>query len=93
MEYGTNRRSGETLAAPIGEAGQIRSANMKFSRIFFFRCASPISRTRIVEPIVLTLHKGNERIGEAQTTIRSASPIVIEIAYYFCCTDRKRKYV
>jgi hypothetical protein len=28
----------------------------------------------------LALHKKNERIGEARTTIRSASPIVIEIA-------------
>jgi hypothetical protein len=26
-------------------------------------------------------HKENERIGKARTTIRSASPIVIEIAY------------
>jgi hypothetical protein len=32
--FGANRRSGETLAAPISEAGRIRSANMKFSRIF-----------------------------------------------------------
>jgi hypothetical protein len=44
-------------------------------------------------PIVLALHKGNERIGEARRTIRSASPIVIEIAKKFCCTDQKRKYV
>jgi hypothetical protein len=27
------------LAAPIGEAGRIRSANMKFSRIFFMFAA------------------------------------------------------
>jgi hypothetical protein len=44
-------------------------------------------------PIVLAQYKEKERIGEARLTIRSASPIVIEIAYYFCCTDRKRKYV
>jgi hypothetical protein len=85
--------SGETLAAPIGEAGQIRSANMKFSRIFFSCCALPIGRERIAGPIVLALHKGNERMGEEWTTIRSAWPIVIEVAYCFCCTDRKRKYV
>ncbi len=34
MAFGANRRSGGTLAAPIGEAGRIRSANMKFCRIF-----------------------------------------------------------
>jgi hypothetical protein len=33
------------------------------------------------EQIVLALHKENERTGEARTTIRSTSPIVIEIAY------------
>jgi hypothetical protein len=32
-------------------------------------------------PIVLAQHKENERIGEAQINIRSASPIVIEITY------------
>jgi hypothetical protein len=68
------------LAAPIGEAGRICSANKKFSRIFFYVCcASPIGRERIAGPIILALHKENERIGEAQTTIRSALPIVIEI--------------
>ncbi len=93
MAYGVNRRSGETLAAPIGEARRIRSANMKFSQIFYVLCASPISGVQIVAPIVLAQHKENERIGEARLTVRSASPIVIEIALYFCCTDRKRKYV
>jgi hypothetical protein len=81
------------FAAPIGKAWQIRSTNEKFSWIFFIRCALPISGERIAGPIVLALHKGNERIGEAQTTNRSASPIVIEIANKFCCTDQKRKYV
>jgi hypothetical protein len=81
------------FAAPIGEERQIRSANEKFSRIFFIRCASPISGERIVEPIVLALQKGNERIGEARTTNRNASPVVIEIANKFCYTDRKQKYV
>jgi hypothetical protein len=41
----------------------------------------------------LALHKGSERIGKALTTNRSTSPIVIEIANKFCCTDRRRKYV
>jgi hypothetical protein len=36
-----------------------------------------------VGPIVLAQQKRNERIGEARIAIRSASPIVIEIAYYF----------
>jgi hypothetical protein len=93
MACGAKRRSGETLAAPIGEAGRICSANMKFSRILLFCCASPIGGARIVGPIVLALHKGNERIGKARTTIRIALPIVIEIAYYFCCTDREQNYV
>jgi hypothetical protein len=35
--------------------------------------------TTLAEPVVLAQYKGNERIGEARTTIRSASPIVIEI--------------
>jgi hypothetical protein len=68
------------LAAPIGEAGQIRSANMKFSRIFYVRCASPLGGVQIVTPIVLAQHKKNERIGKARLTVRSTSPIVIEIA-------------
>jgi hypothetical protein len=81
------------FAAPIGKAQRIRSANEEFSRFFLIRCALPISGARIVGPIVLALHKGNERIGEARATNRSASPIVIEITNKFCCTDRKRKYV
>jgi hypothetical protein len=52
-----------------------------FRKIFVICCASPIGGVRIAGPIVLAQHKGNERIGEAQTTIHSASPIVIEIAY------------
>jgi hypothetical protein len=36
---GAFRRSGRTLAVPIGEAGRIRSANKKFSRIFFIFAA------------------------------------------------------
>ncbi len=34
VAFGANRRSGGKLAAPKGEAGRIRSANTKFSRIF-----------------------------------------------------------
>jgi hypothetical protein len=41
----------------------------------------------------LAQHKGNERIGEAQTPIRRALPIVIEIAYLFRFTDWKWKCV
>jgi hypothetical protein len=67
--------------ALIGEAGRIRSAIKKFSWIFFIRCASPIGRVRIAAQIVLVQLKRNERIGKAQITVRSASPIVIEIAY------------
>jgi hypothetical protein len=69
-----------TFIAPISEAGQIRSANKKFSRIFFLHCAKPIGGVRIPEPIVLAQHKENERIGKARKTVHSALPIVIEIA-------------
>jgi hypothetical protein len=41
----------------------------------------------------LAQHKNNERIGEAQTPVRRASPIVIQLAYKFCSTDQKRKYI
>ncbi len=81
MAFGTNRRSGGTLAAPIAEVGRIHSANMKFSRIFFYvRCASPIGGVRIAGQIVLEQHKENKRISEVQKTICNASPIVTEIA-------------
>ncbi len=53
----------------------------KISLCFLIRRTSPLSGISIAGPLVLTQHKGNKRIGEAQTTIRSASPIVIEIAY------------
>ena len=80
MAYGANRRSGETLTAPIGKAGEFVAPIRSFGGFFYVRCASPISGVRIAAPIVLALHKDNERIGEARRTIRSASPIVIEIA-------------
>ncbi len=44
-------------------------------------------------PIVLAQYKNNERIGEARTLVRRASPIVIQLAYKFRCTDRKQKYI
>jgi hypothetical protein len=52
-----------------------------FAVFFFIPCASFISRVWIAGPIVLVQHKGNERIGEAPTSIRRASPIVIEISF------------
>ncbi len=67
------------VIVPIGEAGRIRSANKKFSLIFYVRCTSPISRVWIAAPIVLAQHKENERIGKAWTPIRLALPIVTEI--------------
>ncbi len=70
-----------TFAAPIGEARRICSANNKIFVIFQNRRASPISGVRIVAPIVLAQHKERERIGKAQTPVRRASPIVIELAY------------
>jgi hypothetical protein len=50
---------------------------------FFTRGTLPISGEQIVGPIVLAQHKRNERIGEVRITVRSASPIVIEITFYF----------
>jgi hypothetical protein len=70
-----------TFATPIGKARQICSANWKFLQIFFIRCTLPIGGEQIVGPIVLALHNRNEIIGVALKTIRSALPIVIEIAY------------
>jgi hypothetical protein len=69
------------FAAPIGEARRICSANKKFTRIFFVRCALPINGEWIAAPIVLALHKEHERIDEARTSMRCISPIVIELAY------------
>jgi hypothetical protein len=66
---------------------------LRFLRIFHIRRASPINGVRIVALIVLAQHKSNERIGEARTPVRRASPIVIELAYKSRCTDRKRKFV
>ncbi len=68
--------------ALIGKARRICSDSKKFLQNFFFlRCALPIGRVRIAEPIVLAQHKRNERIGEARMTTLSTSPIVLEIAY------------
>jgi hypothetical protein len=47
----------------------------------FFLFALPIGGVRIAGPIVLAQHKGKERIGKAQATIRCASPVVTEINY------------
>jgi hypothetical protein len=69
------------FAAPIGEAGRILSANKRFSRIFFYSLRSPVGGVQIAGPIVFTQPKGDKRIGKVQTTLCSASPTVIEIAY------------
>jgi hypothetical protein len=68
-----NRQKRGKFAAPIGS----------FHGFIFIRCASPIGGERIAGPIVLVLHKGNERIGEERTTIPSALPIVIELPSNF----------
>jgi hypothetical protein len=70
-----------TLAAPTGEAGQIRSANKKFLQIYFYSLHVAHWRSTIAGPIVLVQHKGKNRIGEAQTPIHRASPIAIEISF------------
>ncbi len=73
--------------------GAFAAPILRFSRIFHICCASPISGVRMVALIVLAQHKRNERIGKAWTSVCRASSIVIELAYKFCCTDWKRKYV
>ncbi len=92
MTFTANTIGAEILTPLIGEAGPIRSANYDISRTFFIRRASPISGVKIAAPIVLALHKGQNRIGEARTPICSASPIVTELTYKLSCTGRKRKY-
>ncbi len=87
-----NITGAEWQKALIGEAGN-RSPHLqakrgefvapiiRFSRIFHICRPSPISGVRIAAPIVLAQHKEHERIGEAQTPVRCASPIVIELSY------------
>jgi hypothetical protein len=62
---------------PKGEAGRIRSANKKFSRIFLY--IFPALRLLAEYESQSPPKNENERIGEARTPIRSASPIVLEI--------------
>ncbi len=80
---GTANINGTVLRpALIGEAGALSAAALSFFRGFLYiRCASPISGARIAAPIVLALHKEHERIGKEWTSMRSGSPIVIELAY------------
>jgi hypothetical protein len=91
MENTANIIGAALRSALIGEAVRVRRAFRRsgsfaapirgFSRIFHICRASPISGVRIAAPIVLAQHKGSERIGEARTPVRCASPIVIELAY------------
>jgi hypothetical protein len=67
--------------APIGKARKFAAPIISFCGFCFIRCTLPIGEELIAGPIVLALHKGNERKGEAQTTIRNTLPIVIETAY------------
>ncbi len=77
MLLGEAEKCSPRLKAKRGEfVAPIKS----FRGFFYVRRASPVSGVRIVAPIVLALHKENERIGEAWTSIRRASPIVREIA-------------
>ncbi len=87
------RQSGAHSPRLQAKRGAFAASILRFSRIFHICCASPISGVRIVALIVLEQHKRNERIGKVRTPVCCASPIVIELAYKFCCTDRKRKYV
>ncbi len=72
-----------SIPALKGEAGRgkFTAPKIRFSWIFHIRRATPISGVRIVAPIVLAQHEEHERIGEARTPVRRASPIVIELTY------------
>ncbi len=48
---------------PVGQAGGIRHATNKKSRIFFICCASPGWAVKIAVPIILAQRKGHEKIG------------------------------
>ncbi len=66
----------------IGEAGAFAAPKLKIRGFFLLICrASPLSGVRIAAPIVLAQYKEYERIGEARTPVRRASPIVKERAY------------
>jgi hypothetical protein len=73
--------SAALFPAPIGKARKFAAQIISFRKFFFIRCTLPIGEELIAGPIVLALHKGNERIGKAQTTIRNTLPIVKETAY------------
>jgi hypothetical protein len=68
------------LAVPIGKAGQIRSTNKKFLRVFLFLLRFSYWRSRNRRANSISQHKENERIGEVRTPVSRASSIVIEIA-------------
>ncbi len=73
--------AGECSPHLQAKQGEFIAPIRSFRGFFYVRFASPIGGAGIAGLIVLALHKESERIGEARTTIRSASPIVIEIAY------------
>jgi hypothetical protein len=81
MAYAANRQSGERSPHLWAKLGKFVAPIRSFRGFFSVRCTSPIGGVRIVAPIVLAQYNENERIGEVRLTIRSASPIVIEIAY------------
>ncbi len=93
MASGTYRQSGEHSPCLWAQGGEFAAPIRSFCGFLKIFCTSPIGRVQIAGPIVFEEHKRNKRIGKAWTTVLSALPIVIEIAYYFRCTDRKWKYV
>jgi hypothetical protein len=80
LASGAYKQSREYSPRLQGKQGNF-AAPIKIFHRFFCICYASLGRLRIAGPIVLAQHKGNKRIGEALTTIRSALPIVVEIAY------------
>jgi hypothetical protein len=70
-----------TLSVPIGEASAFAALIRCYRGFLFIRCAMPICGARILVLTVLVQLKGHDRIGKARTTMRHASPIVLELAY------------
>jgi hypothetical protein len=70
-----------TLAGPIGEAGQIRSANKKFSQIFFYLLCFAYWRSTNRRTNSIDAAEGKQMNSRSATPICCALPIVIKIAY------------
>ncbi len=82
------------FSGPIGKAREFAAPIISFCGFFLFdalRLLAEYESQR--QQYWRSIKETKEYLGEARTPFRCASPIVIEIAYYFRFTDRKRNYV